>query len=427
MNSAEETASRIFAQSGIELHWLPCGREEESVEEQRACIQTCFPEHLHVHIVNSNPHLNGSVFGISYFSADGIGSQADVFYTKIASFHGVSSVEPGTLLGHAMAHELGHLLLGSNSHSLTGLMCANWRTKDLIHMEQGGLLFSEEQSLKMKAKLSTFAMQKDTGLHAVPSGGELPFRTYRDYLIVVQGSLGGKLRRNLIIDTGTDPSVIDSRAAQELHMAGVVGKLAVHDQVVEVQQAVLPSVQIGTLRAESLPVLIRDLGFLQKDLGIRIDAVIGLDVLSLSNFCINYATKRIVFGVTPVSGSSVPFQGAPPWLTVRMEVDGVSIDLLLDTAASCILLFHSRIQDQLPQLISLGERKSSNMGGDFRLQRVLLATTNFGETDFGQQNAFVVEDQEDESREFDGLLGPSALGLKQIAFDFQRHTLSWKK
>jgi Aspartyl protease len=256
---------------------------------------------------------------------------------------------------------------------------------------------------------------------------ELPFQTYRDYLVVVQGSLGAKLRRNLIIDTGTDPSVIDSRVAQELHMAGVVGRLAVHNQVVDAQQAVLPSVQIGTLRAKSLPVLIRDLGFLQKDLGIRIDGVIGLDVLSLSNFSINYTTKRIVFRVTPVSGSSVPFQSAPPWLTVRMEVDGVSIDLLLDTAASGILLFQSRIRDRLPQLISLGERKSSNMGGDFRLQRVLLATTKFGETDFGQQNAFVVEDQEDESREFDGLLGPSALGLKQIAFDFQRHTLSWKK
>jgi hypothetical protein len=108
-----------------------------------------------MHIVNSNPHLKGSVFGISYFSANAIGSQADVFYTKIASFHGVSSVEPGTLLGHAMDHELGHLLLGSNSHSLTGLMCANWRTKDLIHMEEGGLLFSEEQSRKMRAKLSS--------------------------------------------------------------------------------------------------------------------------------------------------------------------------------------------------------------------------------------------------------------------------------
>ena len=35
--------------------------------------------------------------------------------------------------------------------------------------------------------------------------------------------------------------------------------------------------------------------------------------------------------------------------------------------------------------------------------------------------------QADESHEFDGLLGPSALGLKQIAFDFERHTLSWEQ
>ena len=90
VDSAEQTASRIYEQSGIELHWILCGRAQESVEEQRACGQTLFPEHLHVHIVNSDPHLKGSVFGISYFSADGIGSQADVFYSKIVGFQGVS-------------------------------------------------------------------------------------------------------------------------------------------------------------------------------------------------------------------------------------------------------------------------------------------------------------------------------------------------
>ncbi len=140
VDSAEQTASRIYEQSGIELHWILCGRQEESGEEQRACGQTLFPEHLHVHIVNSDPHLKGSVFGISYFSADGIGSQADIFYSKIVGFQGVSSVEPGTLLGHAMAHELGHLLLGSNSHSLTGLMVRigaprisfTWRREGLL-------------------------------------------------------------------------------------------------------------------------------------------------------------------------------------------------------------------------------------------------------------------------------------------------------
>jgi predicted aspartyl protease len=301
-------------------------------------------------------------------------------------------------------------------------------TENSRQIAKGSLLLSFLLTLAASGFSQSRAVPSREPTHeAGPGHQEIPFQEYRGYLIVVQGSLGDTQRLNFIIDTGTDRTVIDSRVAQKLRIVGVVGRLAVHDQVVEVQQAVLPSLKIGALRATFLPVLIRDLAFLQKGLGIRIDAVIGLDVLSLSNFSIDYTTKRIVFGAVPVSGFSVPFQSAPPWLTVRMEVNGVSLHLLLDTAASGILLFQSRVRDRPPQLISLGERKSSNMGGDFRLQRVLLATTNFGETDFGQQNAFVVEDQEDENREFDGLLGPSAIGLKQIAFDFQRRTFSWKR
>jgi predicted aspartyl protease len=302
------------------------------------------------------------------------------------------------------------------------------RAQTRRQIAKGSLVFSFALTLAASGYSQTRAEPIREHKHETPAGQcELSFRTYRDYLVVVQGSLGGKLRRNLIIDTGTDPSVIDRRVAQELHMAGAAGTLAVHDRVVDAEQAVLPSVRIGTLRAESLPVLIRDLSFLQKDLGIRIDGVIGLDVLSLSNFSIDYTTRRITFGVAPVYGSSAPYQSTPPhWLTVTMEVDGVPIHLLLDTAASGLILFQSRIRNRL-QLISLGARMSSNLGGEVRLQRVILGTTKLGETDFGQKNAFVVEDQDDETREFDGLLGPSALGLKQIAFDFERHTLSWEQ
>jgi hypothetical protein len=302
------------------------------------------------------------------------------------------------------------------------------RTENRRQIVQGSLLLGFALTFATSGFSQMPGAPSSEPMHDVSHGHhEIPFQKYRDYLIVVQGSLGDNQRLNFVIDTGTDRSVIDSRVAQKLHMMGVVGKLGVHDKVVEVQQAVLPSVQIGALRAVFLPVLIRDLGSFQKSLGIRIDAVIGLDLLSLSNFSIDYTTRRIVFGVAPVSGSSVPFQIAPPWLTVRMEVNGVSLHLLLDTAASGILLFQSRIRSRLPQLISLGERKALNMGGYFRLQSVLLATTNVGETDFGRRNAFIVEDQEDESPDFDGLLGPAALDLKQIAFDLQRRTFSWKR
>jgi hypothetical protein len=69
-----------------------------------------------------------------------------------------------------MAHELGHLLLGTNSHSPTGLMRADWRTKDLTDMAQGGLVFSNEQAQKMKAELSTSALRRESSLSR-PSAG----------------------------------------------------------------------------------------------------------------------------------------------------------------------------------------------------------------------------------------------------------------
>ena len=166
------------------------------------------------------------------------------------------------------------------------------RAQTRKQIAKGSLVFSFALTLAAAGYSQTRAEPIREHKHEMPAGQcELPFRTYRDYIVVVQGSLGAKLRRNLIIDTGTDPSVIDRRVAQELRMAGTAGTLAVHDRVVDAEQAVLSSVRIGTLRAESLPVLIRDLGFLQKDLGIRIDGVIGLDVLSLSNFSIDVSVR----------------------------------------------------------------------------------------------------------------------------------------
>jgi len=237
------------------------------------------------------------------------------------------------------------------------------RTESRRQIARGSLLLSFALTLAASGFCQGPAVPGGEPANAVSLGGdEIPFETYRDYLIVVQGSLGGAQRLNFVIDTGTDPSVIDSRIAKKLHMAGVGGTLGVHDRVVAVQQAVLPSVQIGALRAAFLSVLVRDLAFLQKGLGIRIDALIGLDVLRRSNFTIDYPTKRIVFRAAPVVGASAPFQDTAPGLIVQMEVDGVPLHLILDTGASGMLLFQSRIRDRLPQLTGLGERDVIKLG-----------------------------------------------------------------
>jgi len=68
------------------------------------------------------------------------------------------------ILGSVMAHELGHLLLGLNSHSVTGLMRARWGNDELRCLDMGTLVFLPEQGKRMRARLA------DTSSARISSG-----------------------------------------------------------------------------------------------------------------------------------------------------------------------------------------------------------------------------------------------------------------
>lgn len=54
------------------------------------------------------------------------------------------------MLGHLIAHEVGHLLLGQGSHSKKGIMLGDWLQTDLEKAAQGRLLFTDRQAKKMR-------------------------------------------------------------------------------------------------------------------------------------------------------------------------------------------------------------------------------------------------------------------------------------
>ncbi len=90
--------------------------------------------------------------GISFLSEGGYGCYADVFYGPMLKLQLETSTRVALILGHAMAHELGHLLLGTNSHSRDGLMAARWNRDDLARAARGDLLFGPEESRRMKSQ-----------------------------------------------------------------------------------------------------------------------------------------------------------------------------------------------------------------------------------------------------------------------------------
>jgi hypothetical protein len=93
------------------------------------------------------------VFGVAFLSADGEGCYSDVFFDQAMELHATWSVALAEILGTVIAHELGHLLLGSNSHSGVGIMRAHWQGEELRRLSRGGLGFTNEQAGDMRGKV----------------------------------------------------------------------------------------------------------------------------------------------------------------------------------------------------------------------------------------------------------------------------------
>jgi hypothetical protein len=69
----------------------------------------------------------------------------------VEKFASLGIAEEYQVLGAAMAHEIGHLFLGPNSHSPAGIMRAGWKEQDLLEASQARLTFTADQARLIRA------------------------------------------------------------------------------------------------------------------------------------------------------------------------------------------------------------------------------------------------------------------------------------
>jgi predicted aspartyl protease len=256
---------------------------------------------------------------------------------------------------------------------------------------------------------------------------ELPIQLYRDYVVVVEGSIGNLEELTFIVDTGAYPSVIDQKIAIALGLKERDGEVAMVNRSVQTKLATLPLVAVGPVRVEDVPVRVQDLSSIEKTLGRRIDAVVGLDVLGTNSFSIDYRTKRLRFGPVRRTRSAVSFKTGDPFVIVEARLDDNPVRLLVDTGTSALVLFQSHLKRPISRFAGRTTTATDVGGGDYRLQPVLIPDTRLGRQELGPLTAFVVADQGDDTHDFDGLLSVRGLHLKEIGFDFENHEISWRK
>jgi predicted aspartyl protease len=253
------------------------------------------------------------------------------------------------------------------------------------------------------------------------------FDLYWDYLIVVRGSAGPLKGLNFLLDTGASPTVLDRKLAQKLHLEELPASITVLDGSVQATKGLLPSLSFGPIQRDALPVFIEDLTFLQKALPIRLDGVIGLDVLGQNAFVVDYSSRKIHFGTPPPLQISIPLRMKEGLPIVEAVLNDAPVHLLLDTGASSLIIFETKMPSSVTGLKINAVARSSNLNGDFERRQVQLHSLRLGEAEFGHSPAFMVHNLGGAGRGFDGLMSPAALHITRIAFDLQRGVLAFSR
>jgi hypothetical protein len=161
---AQKPVGRIFRQIGLDVSWLDCPTSARQFPTNLACQAPLGPADFVVLILPESMSkkygLPKDVFGYTLPTTKGrVGRTVNVFYGRVydMAFYGPVGVAfenaQGIILGHLIAHEIGHILLGPGSHSEKGIMSFPWGRKRLVDASRGGLQFTPEQARKILSKL----------------------------------------------------------------------------------------------------------------------------------------------------------------------------------------------------------------------------------------------------------------------------------
>jgi hypothetical protein len=147
LEPAMQESKRILASAGVELVWVRCPTTPERLTLEQSCQDLPRSSTLLLHIL---PHAETRLqtkpgeFGFAVpGEPGGVGGYATIFYDCFEQLG--TAIGESAAMGHVIAHELGHLLLGEGQHSAAGIMKANWPHKQIELAAQGALAFNRAE------------------------------------------------------------------------------------------------------------------------------------------------------------------------------------------------------------------------------------------------------------------------------------------
>jgi hypothetical protein len=144
-------AREILTRAQLDIEFRDCPARGDKAPA--VCTVPPRPGELIVRLVRGAGATNsddapdtGRALGSSLIdTATGTGTLATVFVDRIEGMANQARADRWGIVGRVMAHEIGHLLLGSNAHSRTGLMREIWTLAELTRNRAQDWMFSSAQ------------------------------------------------------------------------------------------------------------------------------------------------------------------------------------------------------------------------------------------------------------------------------------------
>lgn len=179
---AEAVASEILRRADLEIVWINCDYSIPPASREPGCARALSSLDFVLNIVDRlqalSPKLSEIAMGVAAVPSKG--GEGDSAYVGMRQAEGVahaSAIPLETILGLGAAHELGHLLLGEDAHSPSGLMKAKWGNDDLNRGSHGNLIFLPKQASHIRTNLLERRKQTSNSAIAIPIGASAGNRT----------------------------------------------------------------------------------------------------------------------------------------------------------------------------------------------------------------------------------------------------------
>ena len=130
--AALEVAGTTLAPTSVEVTWRVCGMSNKHASY---CDTALAPGELAIRIVRVaavSDRSGGVRLGDAFIDTHARrGVLATIYLDRVLRLSEQTGADRIALLGHAIAHELGHLLMASNVHGSIGLMRAFWSLEEV--------------------------------------------------------------------------------------------------------------------------------------------------------------------------------------------------------------------------------------------------------------------------------------------------------